>query len=286
MKTPVRLLVAFLGILAFINTHAQEIHIKARFLEVPKGTLDGFGRKIIGITNSPDQFVGILTGENLKTVMRALESRAGAEELAEPEVTTLSGRQVEMRATQIITIITNFAYRETMTNSFIFPQTNAVETGPILDTVASVLPDGYGIDLDATASLTEFLGYDNPTHTTATNNSAGEKIDLPGILPRLRVRQASASIKLWDGQTVVLGPLNARFFDDGKELTSPWNHFVKIKRAGDRPSEANGNVLAEKADKEVLVFITVTLVDPAGNRIHSDEDAPFAKNSIPPQDGP
>ena len=80
-----------------------------------------------------------------------------------------------MRATEIITIITNFAYRETLTNSYIFPQTNTVETGPILDTMATVLPDGYTIDLDAKASLTEFLGYADPTHTTTTNNWAGEK---------------------------------------------------------------------------------------------------------------
>lgn len=289
-----------------------QIHIKARFIELPGSVaanlyLESFNTaslhpapddlprparatlnqpKFMVGASGPASFTGIMTESQFQPALRTLESTPGVEELAEPEVTTSSGRQVEMRATQIITIITNFAYRETMTNSYIFPQTNAVETGPILDTVASVFPDGYTIDLDARATLTEFLGYDNPTHTTATNNSAGEKIDLPGILPRLRVRLASANIKLWDGQTVVLGPLNARFFDGGKGLTSPWNHFLKIKRAGDQPNEANGNVLADKANKEVLVFITVTLVDPAGNRIHSDEDAPFAKNSIPPQDGP
>ena len=27
-------------------------------------------------------------------------------------------------------------------------------------------------------------------------------------------------------------------------------------------------------DKELLVFITVTIVDPAGNRIHPNEDSP------------
>ena len=38
-----------------LNQAASQIHIKARFLEVPKGTLDGFGfAKIIGITNQPN----------------------------------------------------------------------------------------------------------------------------------------------------------------------------------------------------------------------------------------
>ncbi|HLX96196.1 MAG TPA: M56 family metallopeptidase [Verrucomicrobiae bacterium] len=288
-----------------------QIHIKARFIELPGSVaanlyLESFNTA--SLHPAPDDlpqptratlnqprfmagvgraalFTGIMTQSQFQAALRTLESTPGVEELAEPEVTTSSGRQTEVRATEIITVITNFAYRETITNSYIFPQTNAVETGPVLDTVASVLPDGYTIDLDTQASLTEFLGYDNPTHPTATNNSAGEKIDLPGVLPRLRVRQAGANIKLWDDQTVVLGPLNARFFDDRKELASPWNHFVKIKRAGDQPNEANGNELADKADKEVLVFITVTLVDQAGNRIHSNGDMPFAKNAIPQQAG-
>jgi beta-lactamase regulating signal transducer with metallopeptidase domain len=238
-----------------------QLHIKARFIEVPKGTLDGFGfRKIIGSTNSPDQFVGILTSENAKTLMQTLQFRPGVEELAEPEVTTSSGRQTQMRATEVLTIITNFAYRETLTNSYIFPQTNTVETGPILDTMATVLPDGYTIDLEAKASLTEFLGYANPTHTTATNNSAGEKIDLPGILPQLRVRQASAHVNLFDEQTLLLG---------------------KFK------TEAVGAGNVPKPDtRELLVFVTVTLVDAAGNRIHSDQDMPFTGNVIPQQEGP
>ena len=45
-------------------------------------------------------------------VLHALEQRMGTEELAEPEVTTTSGRQTEMRATQIITIITGYNFQQ------------------------------------------------------------------------------------------------------------------------------------------------------------------------------
>jgi beta-lactamase regulating signal transducer with metallopeptidase domain len=257
-----------------------QLHIKARFLEVPKGTLDGFIR-IIGSTNPPDQFVGILNRENAKTAMEGLELRAGVEELAEPEVTTTSGRQTEMRATEILTIITNFAFRETATNSAITPQTSTVETGPVLDTIATVLPDGYTIDLKTTASLTEFLGYDKPTHTTVTNNSAGEKIDLPGILPQLRVREAGAHVNLYDGQTLLLGKFNTEAV--GAENNS--KPFTQLLR--NFKTEAVGAENIPKPDtRELLVFVTVTLVDAAGNRIHSDDEMPFAKGAIPPQDDP
>ena len=35
--------------------------------------------------------------------------------------------------------------------------------------------------------------------------------------------------------------------------------------------------------KKLLVFITPTLIDPAGNRVHSEEEMPFARDRIPSQ---
>jgi hypothetical protein len=273
------------NVLSALNVSAPQIHIKARFIKVAGSVaanlyLGSFNAASFHTAaDDPDQpsrdtlnrpkfmftasgstsFTGIMSKSQFQTALRTLDSTPGVEELAEPEVITSSGQQAEIRTTEIFTIITNFAYRETLTNSYIFPQTNTVETGPILSTMATVLPDGYTIDLDAKASLTEFLGYADPTHTTATNNSAGEKIDLPGILPQLRVRQAGAHVNLYDGQTLLLG---------------------KFK------TEAVGADNVPKPDtRELLVFVTVNLVDAAGNRIHSDGDMPFAKNRIPQPEG-
>jgi beta-lactamase regulating signal transducer with metallopeptidase domain len=260
-----------------LNQAMPQIHIKARFLEVPGGTSDGIGAaKIIGSTNQPDQFAGILTSESAKVALKSLESRPGAEILAEPEVTTSSGRQTQMRSTQIISVITNFGYQEISNVSAVFPQTSRVEKGPILDVIPTVSSDGYTIDLRTVASLAEFLGYDNTTNTAAVYNKSGEKIDLPTISPSFVVREANAHIKLWDRQTVVLGPLKTRFYEGGKEVGAEPDYFVKTSAARGRRNEQ---------DREVYVFITVTLVDAAGNRIHSDGEMPFAKNAIPPQDG-
>jgi general secretion pathway protein D len=54
---------------------------------------------------------GILTDPNFRVVLHALEERNGTETLAEPEVTTISGRQTQMRATQVITIITSYNFQ-------------------------------------------------------------------------------------------------------------------------------------------------------------------------------
>ncbi|MGH7993568.1 MAG: hypothetical protein ACREDQ_08635 [Limisphaerales bacterium] len=36
-------------------------------------------------------------------------------------------------------------------------------------------------------------------------------------------------------------------------------------------------------NKQLFVFVTVTIVDPAGNRVHSQDEMPFALNGVPPQ---
>ena len=32
-----------------------------------------------------------------------------------------------------------------------------------------------------------------------------------------------------------------------------------------------------------MIFVTATMIDPAGNRVHSDDELPFAQSTIPPQ---
>jgi Flp pilus assembly secretin CpaC len=240
-----------------------QIHIKARFVEVPmKSFVDP-----ATLTNNPvGGMTGILTSDNLKTIMKSLEAKPGTVTLAEPEVVTTSGRQTQMRATLTQTIVTNFVFQETTTNSFILPQTGTIETGPVLDEVATVLPDGYTIDLKTTASLTEFLGYDNTTNTTAVYNSKGEEIDLPQVLPKFRQHQASAHLQLYDNQTVLLGKLERHSTIGG---VPPGGVMI-----GTKP---------DVIEKNLLVFVTVTIVDPAGNRVHADADLPFAKDGVPPQ---
>jgi len=55
---------------------------------------------------------GILTNPNFQVVIHALQQRQGFESLAEPEITTTSGRQTQIRATQIITVITGVNYEQ------------------------------------------------------------------------------------------------------------------------------------------------------------------------------
>ena len=35
--------------------------------------------------------------------------------------------------------------------------------------------------------------------------------------------------------------------------------------------------------KNLMIFVTATIVDPAGNRVHSDDELPFAQTAVPVQ---
>jgi hypothetical protein len=54
---------------------------------------------------------GILTNPNFQVVLHAIQQRQGSQELAEPEVTTISGRQTEMRATIVQPVVTGYNFQ-------------------------------------------------------------------------------------------------------------------------------------------------------------------------------
>ncbi len=156
------------------HSPSPQIHIKARFVEISKGSDD--------FLNSSPGFTGILEPGSARTLLKTLESKPGFQILSEPEVTTVSGRQTQMRSTQIITIITNSIFEETKSAGSIMPQTGQVEIGPTLDVVPAILANSR-IQITTTASVTYFLGYADSSKLTPhyATNSAGEQISLPII---------------------------------------------------------------------------------------------------------
>jgi Flp pilus assembly secretin CpaC len=55
---------------------------------------------------------GILTNPNFQVVLHALQTRTGVETLGEPEITTLSGRQTQMRATTVLSIVVGINFQQ------------------------------------------------------------------------------------------------------------------------------------------------------------------------------
>src|SRR5580692_11476625 len=159
--------------------------------------------------------------------------------------------------------------------SAIIPYTQQVEIGPILDVVPYVLSDGYTINLTLIPSLTDFNGYDSPPAIANVTGSLNV-VQLPVILPDFSIRQVVTTVNVWDNQTVVIGGLISSQVNSTSD---------KVPVLGDIPLVGNLFQSNSKSvtKKNLMIFVTATIVDPAGNRVHSDDELPFAQNAIPSQ---
>jgi type II secretory pathway component GspD/PulD (secretin) len=164
--------------------------------------------------------------------------------------------------------------QQAVQTSAITPNQQQVEIGPVLDVIPVVLSDGYTINLTLIPSLTQFSGYD-PSPTIPGVNVANV-VMIPTILPRFTVRQVVSTVNIWDNQTVVLGGLISSSVQSTKD---------KIPMLGDLPLVGRlfQSQTKTSVKKNLMIFVTATIVDPAGNRVHSDDELPFLQSTIPPQ---
>ena len=121
-----------------------------------------------------------------------------------------------------------------------------------------VLPDGYTIELAVIPSVIDFLGYAPSTNTTPAYTTDGQEFDVPTVSPQFQVKETTNTVNLLDNQTVVLA-LN------GQRV--PAN-----ATAADATFLQSDGSKTKYQDRKTLVFITATIVDQAGNRVHSDDD--------------
>jgi general secretion pathway protein D len=83
-------------------------------------------------------------------------------------------------------------------------------------------------------------------------------------------------VNVWDNQTVVIGGL----ISSAELMTKD-----KVPVIGDLPLVGrlfqSQSKITQK--KNLMIFVTATIVDPAGNRVHTDNDLPFAQYTVPDQ---
>jgi general secretion pathway protein D len=101
-------------------------------------------------------------------------------------------------------------------------------------------------------------------------------VQLPTVLPAFTVRQVITTVNVWDGQTVVLGGLINSTASTEKD---------KVPVIGDLPilGRLFQSQTKTTVKKNLMIFVTATIVDPAGNRVHSEDELPFAQGAVPPQ---
>ncbi|HWH69896.1 MAG TPA: type II and III secretion system protein, partial [Candidatus Sulfotelmatobacter sp.] len=247
-------------------------------------------------------FSGILTDPQFRVVIKALEQRDGVDLLNESSVTTLSGRQTEIQVVDMMTIVTGTSLNQTSSGggggfsgangstggggvigSTINYPTDILPFGPTLDVIPYVSADGFTIQMTIIPTITEFLGYDDPGQfipqaQSASGGAGGVSVPIRAQLPlpHFRLRQVTTSAIVWDGQTVVLGGL---ITEDVTKLKD------KVPVLGDIPvlGRLFRNESSATKKKNLMIFVTPTIIDPAGNRAHSEDEMPFAQSAIPAQ---
>jgi len=264
----------------------------------PSGTDQNLTSGLRGVGTPLFTLTGILTDPQFRVVISALQQRTGSELLSQPEVTTTSGRQAQMKASDVATIITAYSFSQNTTATstggsvggtvnaaptavVVSPLPEQMEFGPVLDVLPIVLSDGFTINLTMIPTLTEFAGYDNPSVANSGLQTFGSSfpggiLEIPTILPRFTVRQVVSTVNVWDGQTVILGGLLSETVSTIKDQVPLLGDLPLIGRLFRNESKTTSK-------DNLLIFVTPLLIDPSGNRLHSEDEMPFAQTGIPVQ---
>ena len=160
-----------------------------------------------------------------------------------------------------------------------YPFPEQMELGPVLDVIPCVLSDGFTINLTLIPTLTEFVGYDNPNEVIASG------VLTTGAFPAARFWfppfcRCSGCARWFrrsmcgTARRVVLGGLLAETVTTIKD---------QVPMLGDLPLVGRFFRSESKNTKKknLLIFVTPTLIDPAGNRLHTEDEMPFAQTGFP-----
>jgi general secretion pathway protein D len=221
---------------------------------------------------------GILTNPQFQVVIKALSQKRGADILSSPKVTSISGAQAQIRVAQEFIYPTAFTPptataagggttgggSAAVTPSI--PSTFASRAvGVVLNVTPTVGADGYSVALTLIPQVTEFLGFINyggPISLAAGDNVVTTFNDIKQ--PLFSTRDVITSVVIWDGQTVVLGGL---IREDLQKIDD------KVPFLGDIPLV--GRLFRSKTTvrtkRNLLIFVTPRLIDPAGNPVHRAE---------------
>ncbi|MFO1458021.1 MAG: M56 family metallopeptidase [Verrucomicrobiota bacterium] len=180
------------------------------------------GRGRIEALRNPGQ-VTTLTGTQFDALQKRLSERSGVDWLHGPAVTTRSGMEARVQVQDIRTIVTGVTARVDPKaeavgfDGVVVAPTNAPASveygteqmafGPEILVRPEAENDRWNLQL--TARMTEFLGYDDPGPVQATIRTPNAKpLKAVAPLPRLRIREASAWANVGNGDVVALrGPM-------------------------------------------------------------------------------
>jgi beta-lactamase regulating signal transducer with metallopeptidase domain len=242
-----------------LNVAPPEVNVKARFVEVA-ATRDSSGRihpvpnaftdfmkNVLTNKSESSEFIsGILSEAQMKSALKLMQTTDSDKFLNDGQVTTLSGRQAQFYDVTVHTIVDGLDVKVTNNQTGYNYQTTNMNFGYVLDVLPEILSDQRAVSLKLTPEVTEFLGYADPKEISKYDKNL-QHAQFP--LPKYRRWSITTTAIVPDGQTLVLANLG----DEILVGTAPSYKAKPLKNPA----------------KQLLVFITPTLIDQAGNRLYA-----------------
>lgn len=246
---------------------------------------------------------GVFTNPQFQTVLRALSQKKGVDVNASPSVTTKSGLKAIAEVTQEFIYPTEFdpprlpqgggrvrvgAAQQQMIATPTTPTAFEMrKTGVLVEVEPIISEDGRTVELTIAPEMTVFEGfvnYGSPIYVPASLSVLS--VDLPGsgtgyvplsspdelitvnkiLQPIFKVQKVTTAVKVYDGATVVLG---------GVKIDSRTMVEDKVPILGDLPFVGRffKSNTKQTDTKNVIIFVTVEVVDPSGRRVNRDTAA-------------
>jgi general secretion pathway protein D len=216
-------------------------------------------------------FTSVIGDNQFNTVIRALSQQSNNDVLSAPKVITQNGSTAVIRVVEerffpesweppTVTVVTG---SETLAITSVQPSKpdfgDAQDLGVVLEVTPQVDPDGVSIEIELKPQVIQFVGLDTSFNTPIfvadfeNNPVAIARYDVPII----STRSIDTRVKVWDGETVVLGGLI-------QETVTSVNDRVPILADIPFIGRFFENKGENRQKQNLLIFVSARLVNNAG----------------------
>lgn len=258
---------------------------------------------ISGVTPATFAIAGVFSDPQFQVMMRALSQKKGVDLMTAPSIIVRAGQRSKIEVIREFPYPTefdppqipqtfgggngigggggfgglgggaqqgsSFPVTPTTPNSFTFRN-----TGVTMEVEATVGEDGYTIDLNLAPEVVEFEGfinYGSPIQTTGINalgqNEPVVLTDNKILQPVFATRKLSTQVLIWDRQTVGIGGLIREDVQSVEDKVPIISSLPLVGRLFKTKNE-------EHFKKNLMIYVTGQLVDPAGQPIHGSDTTP------------
>jgi hypothetical protein len=237
-----------------LNLPPPQLNLKVKVIELGEKEADAFWQKFPPPNSASTAAWAVEISASQARRELQQWSATDAKLLNEASITTLSGRRTTLSTTHSMPGPNSLDIgRATKPQGVVAPIVEYFGIGPEIEILSELSEDAYTVKLDVSSSMTNFLGYGDTIPMPSRMDTRlinGDAIQVPSRdtlpVPRFRVDKIVAHAQVRDGQVLALGhPIDPT--------------GAPVQKSGD-------------GQKRLLVFITPTAIDPAGNRLHSDDE--------------